>query len=513
MTDPKEGDANWNPVTAGDSTQQQDSTVSNVVGPIPATEPKVIVLHRSALLVQWDRWIACNCPNDETRDWWNSHEGQHFSVVPLEELEEARKSDELQQNVEINIAHGRARSGRPTRDVVIDFERAARRRHARLTLLERLVHFDRSGKGASTPTAPTSEIDYIASVAPSTLPLPQGAGGRQVSETLYKVLGPGRRAYHGGSGVWLAPPKWMPKINKPEPCVRGYHLVTISQLINWLGPQIWIAEGRGETVSDSTKSVWAQARLIRKTAWTSRTARLFAADCAEHVLHLYESKYSNDDRPRKAIEAARHGNAKQRDAAWAAAWDAAGAAARAARDAARDAARAAAWAAAWDAARAAAWAAWDAAGDAAGAAARAAAWDAAGAAAGRRMGRRAGMAGGEAQVLSGGRQVRRDHADSNAAEIIAALEKAGWFVIRVSAAVQQRAGVPDTFVCKRYWHALEIKRLGGHLRASQIAFAMNLKSRGCYHVATGSWEAEKSMEECELRPRALSQQGRDRKLP
>ena len=33
--------------------------------------------------------------------------------------------------------------------------------------------------------------------------------------------------------------------------------------------------------------------------------RFFAADCAESVLHLFEKRYPNDSRPRKAIEAAR----------------------------------------------------------------------------------------------------------------------------------------------------------------------------------------------------------------
>jgi hypothetical protein len=62
--------------------------------------------------------------------------------------------------------------------------------------------------------------------------------------------------------------------------------------------------------------------------------RLFACDCAEMVLPIYEHKYPGDDRPRKAIEVIRL------YAARAAAGDAAG-------DAARAAARAAAWAAAW----------------------------------------------------------------------------------------------------------------------------------------------------------------------
>ena len=133
-----------------------------------------------------------------------------------------------------------------------------------------------------------------------------------------------------------------------------------------------------------------QVRLLsRLEAWNERTARLFAADCAEQVLHLFEREHSDDKRPRLAIEAARrfaNGEIDRVDlaAAWAAAWaaasDAAWAAARAAW-AAWDAAGAAAWDAASDAAWAAARAAWDAASDAAGDAASDAAWAAARAAA------------------------------------------------------------------------------------------------------------------------------------
>ena len=116
-------------------------------------------------------------------------------------------------------------------------------------------------------------------------------------------------------------------------------------------------------------TIWA----FRAVEGKDKEIRLFAADCAELVLPIYEKHYPNDNRPRLAIQAARdYANglitieklAAARAAARDAAWDAAG-------DAARAAAWAAARAAAWDAARAAAWdAAWDAAGDAA----RAAAW-------------------------------------------------------------------------------------------------------------------------------------------
>ena len=95
----------------------------------------------------------------------------------------------------------------------------------------------------------------------------------------------------------------------------------------------------------------------------------YACWCAEQVLHLYEEKDPNDNRPRKAIEAKRlwlEGKItdKELEVARAAAWAAEYDAEYAAGAAAGDAAGAAAWAAASDAAS-----------DAAGAA-RAAAWSA-----------------------------------------------------------------------------------------------------------------------------------------
>jgi hypothetical protein len=122
-------------------------------------------------------------------------------------------------------------------------------------------------------------------------------------------------------------------------------------------------------------TIWA----FRAVDGKDKEIRLFAADCAEMVLPIYEKDYPDDKRPRLAIQAARdYANglitmeewAAARAAAWAAARDAAGAAAGAA-------ARAAAWAAARDAAGAAARAAaWAADRDAAGDAAWDAAWDA-----------------------------------------------------------------------------------------------------------------------------------------
>ena len=134
---------------------------------------------------------------------------------------------------------------------------------------------------------------------------------------LFKVLDKDGKCVNGGQGAWSVPTQapdgtwipgdWMPAIEGPlVPCANGYHLCTAEQLIDWLGEAIYEAEYRGECLAADNKLVVREARLLRRiTTWNERTARLFAADCAEHVLHFFEDRYPTDDRPRKAIEAAR----------------------------------------------------------------------------------------------------------------------------------------------------------------------------------------------------------------
>ena len=96
-------------------------------------------------------------------------------------------------------------------------------------------------------------------------------------------------------------------------------------------------------IAGAEDALWCVGNM-ELTPDQERDFRLFAADCAQDVLYIFERDYPNDMRPRNAIQAARdyaNGDidtaawAAARAAAWAAAWDAA-------RDAARAAARAAA---------------------------------------------------------------------------------------------------------------------------------------------------------------------------
>jgi hypothetical protein len=141
----------------------------------------------------------------------------------------------------------------------------------------------------------------------------------------------------------------------------------------WDGEKITAAQARkaGATFDDI---VWAASALSRNDKNIERRLRLWMADCATRVLHIFEKERMTDIRPRKAIivmrqfargEVSAAAWVATRDAAWAAAWAAAW---DSARDSAGDAAWAAAWAAAWDAAR-------DSAGDAAWDSAWDAAWD------------------------------------------------------------------------------------------------------------------------------------------
>lgn len=172
----------------------------------------------------------------------------------------------------------------------------------------------------------------------------------------YKVLGAQRHPCHGGTGQWPPPGEWLRVTGRLVACEHGLHLCRERDLVQWLGPEIWEAEyDESDIVECDDKIVVRTARLVRRCdTWTDRTARLFAADCAERALPIYERRYPEDARPRRAIAAARaYARGEITAAARSAARDAAGAAARsAARSAARAAARAAAGDAAGDAARA-----------------------------------------------------------------------------------------------------------------------------------------------------------------
>ena len=145
-----------------------------------------------------------------------------------------------------------------------------------------------------------------------------------------KWLKTGRVGPYSGE-QWPDPRYWLTVDGPLEACRNGIHVCGLYESFEWMSDEAWLAE------VDETDGFWhkpskfvcRRARLVEQLPWNERTARLFAADCAKHVLHFFEDKRPRDDRPRKAIAAARdYAEGRITAAARAAAWDAAQAAER-----------------------------------------------------------------------------------------------------------------------------------------------------------------------------------------
>ena len=93
----------------------------------------------------------------------------------------------------------------------------------------------------------------------------------------------------------------------PVMCERGYHSspTWFDALQYAPGPIACIVEVGGTILTDTDKQVSTERTLV-DCRDAAKVLRLFACDCAEHVLHIYEGKYPDDPRPRRAIETARH---------------------------------------------------------------------------------------------------------------------------------------------------------------------------------------------------------------
>lgn len=166
---------------------------------------------------------------------------------------------------------------------------------------------------------------------------------------LYKWMLPGLITPMQNKPWPVAVGEWTP-VETPVLCESGFHGVqekdVLEHLPRTIGAQLWVVEVKGQRVNGADKFAASQMKLVECIGVTTEeNLRLFAADCAEDVLDLFEDAYPDDTRPRDAINVARRyalGQATREElaAARAAAGDAAWAAGDAARAAARDAARA-----------------------------------------------------------------------------------------------------------------------------------------------------------------------------
>lgn len=120
-----------------------------------------------------------------------------------------------------------------------------------------------------------------------------------MTTTIYKVLAniDGTPPYQSGFR-WAMPKgkrpgKWMPRVERIELCESGYHgCEGERQLLEHLGPIICEMEFRGGPIlRGDDKMCGHEARIVRVNPhWNERTARLFAADCAEAAIQYADPK-------------------------------------------------------------------------------------------------------------------------------------------------------------------------------------------------------------------------------
>lgn len=127
---------------------------------------------------------------------------------------------------------------------------------------------------------------------------------------LYKFTLAGGRALYGDY-AFPSPqkdrlPDWMPTYINTGTSVRrrGYYGVTLDNIIDWTGPELWLIESKDgwRPDVDGDKMVCRQARLVKKiTAWNWRSMVAFACDCAERALPAFKTSYPKDHRPQTLL--------------------------------------------------------------------------------------------------------------------------------------------------------------------------------------------------------------------
>ena len=108
------------------------------------------------------------------------------------------------------------------------------------------------------------------------------------------------------AGDWMTPVEGELEMVGMED--HGYRVYDVDDIVFELAPRVFEVEVRDEIVDHPIHGYLVRTcRLTRELeSWNEPTARLFACDNAEKVLPIYEKAHPGDDRPRKAIEAARN---------------------------------------------------------------------------------------------------------------------------------------------------------------------------------------------------------------
>ena len=122
--------------------------------------------------------------------------------------------------------------------------------------------------------------------------------------------------------------KWYKVKGRLEMCENGFHCSRqpLDALSYVAGEVLAIVETKGKSIKQDDKQCWQEMRIIKAYEWQKKDSVALAIYSAELVLPNFEKEYPDDDRPRKAIEAAKkvltNDTKANRSAAGSAAWSA-----------------------------------------------------------------------------------------------------------------------------------------------------------------------------------------------
>lgn len=122
---------------------------------------------------------------------------------------------------------------------------------------------------------------------------------------LWKTLWTGKSSRYGNH-IWKIN-KWYKTNGDLSMCKNGFHASeNIIDAMKYVDMEILAkVEARGLHIDQEGKQCWEEMRIIKSWKWEKEDSIRLAIYAANLVLKNYENIFPNDDRPRKAINAAR----------------------------------------------------------------------------------------------------------------------------------------------------------------------------------------------------------------
>ena len=100
--------------------------------------------------------------------------------------------------------------------------------------------------------------------------------------------------------------EWNTVKDELKMCKVGFHCSKDAyNAFSYVQGEILVkVECRGKHLEDKNKECWEEQRVVKAYKWTKKDSVSLAIFSAKLVIGIYEKQYPNDNRPRKAIEAA-----------------------------------------------------------------------------------------------------------------------------------------------------------------------------------------------------------------